>query len=83
MLVHPSHCRACGSYLKIDISPRKTIIVAHAAVVSRRWFLSETEEDEAALLRIMNRLDPEDTGGIDYVEWSNRMRLDNLAEVTS
>lgn len=49
----------------------------------RRWFLSESEEDRATLLRIMKRLDPEDTGGIDYVEWSKRMRLDNLAEITA
>lgn len=45
--------------------------------------MSETEEDNATLLGLMKRLDPNDTGVIDYVGWSNRMRLDNLAEISA
>ncbi|CAM9685874.1 unnamed protein product, partial [Scytosiphon promiscuus] len=49
----------------------------------RRWFVSETEEDNATLLGLMKRLDPRNTGVIDYVRWSNQMRLDNLAEISA
>ncbi|CAN0086643.1 unnamed protein product [Pylaiella littoralis] len=49
----------------------------------RRWFRSESDEDQAALLALMRRLDPKSTGVIDYVGWSNRMRLDNLADIVS
>ncbi|CAN0116601.1 unnamed protein product, partial [Hapterophycus canaliculatus] len=31
----------------------------------------------------MKRLDPNNTGVIDYVGWSNEMRLDNLAEISA
>ncbi|CAM9168705.1 unnamed protein product [Ectocarpus sp. 12 AP-2014] len=49
----------------------------------RRWFVSESEEDNTALLSLMKRLDPNDRGVVDYVGWSNRMRLDNLAEIAA
>lgn len=49
----------------------------------RRWFRSESKGDRATLARTMKHLDLENTGGIDYVEWSNRMRLDNLADITA
>lgn len=43
--------------------------------------MSESEEGNSALLALMRRLDPNNTGVIDYVGWSNQMRLDNLAEM--
>lgn len=49
----------------------------------RRWFRSETAEERAALLRTMRQLDPDNTGAIDYVEWSNGMRLGDLGEITA
>lgn len=49
----------------------------------RRWFVSESEDDNSTLRALMKRLDPRDTGVIDYVGWSNRMRLDNLAEIAA
>ncbi|CAB1102775.1 unnamed protein product [Ectocarpus sp. CCAP 1310/34] len=48
-----------------------------------RWFVFESEEDNTALLNLMKRLDPDNRGVIDYVGWSNRMRLDNLAEIAA
>ena len=49
---------------------------------NRRWFRSESKGDRATLALTMEQFDLKNTGGIDYVEWSNRMRLDNLAEIT-
>lgn len=49
----------------------------------RRWFLCGTPEERKALDRIMERLDPKGVEGIDYLEWSNGMRLDNLGEITA
>lgn len=45
--------------------------------------MSESEEDNTTLLNLMKRLDPNNRGVIDYVGWSNRMRLDNLAEIAA
>lgn len=48
----------------------------------RRWFLIETSEEKEILHRIMKRLDSQETGAIDYIKWSNCMRLADLAEIT-
>lgn len=46
--------------------------------------MSQTEEDRAALIRIMELLDLEDAKRlVDNVRWSNRMRLDNVGESTT
>lgn len=50
---------------------------------NRRWFVSESKEDNTTLLNLMKHLDPNNRGVIDYVGWSNRMRLDNLAEIAA
>lgn len=52
-------------------------------VCHRRWFRSESKGDRATLARTMKLLDLKNTGGIDYVEWSNRMRLNDLANITA
>lgn len=46
--------------------------------------MSETEEDRAALIRIIELLDLEDAKRlVDDVQWSNWMRLDNVGESTT
>ncbi|CAM9371488.1 unnamed protein product [Laminaria digitata] len=68
-----------------DFDGNRDGVVSHAEFEEgyRRWFRSESKEDRATLARTMKHLDFKNTGGIDYVEWSNRMRLNNLADITA
>lgn len=49
----------------------------------RRWFRCESPPEREDLCRLMERLDPHGRGSIDYLEWTDGIRLDNLAEITA
>lgn len=85
-------CASCGYRCFFFVRhPRKSAALQLAAsyvfptkrTKNRRWFVSESEDENSTLLALMKRLDPRNTGVIDYVGWSNQMRLDNLAEIAA
>ncbi|CAM9284253.1 unnamed protein product [Phaeothamnion confervicola] len=71
-----------GLFVKFDKDGDGIINRAEFKAGYEEWFRVESPAEAAAYRALTGKLDPLDTGNIDYIEWSNRMEMEDLAQIT-